>query len=119
MLDVAWQIALGTWVPPINVGFGVVWLTVIAPRIVAHRELVGWLNTRYNDRSLRKLFLSVVGGVLLFELYWLGLVLYTVGVRLFSLTPGKRAVKEQQSTGDAELGEMTRRPRDPELGWET
>ncbi|KAK8862934.1 hypothetical protein PGQ11_009169 [Apiospora arundinis] len=100
--------------------FGLLWILFIAPRIAANREFIKWLNARYDNRSLRKVFLFAVGG-LLWELYWLGLILYTVGVRLSSLIPGRRAAKEQQrdsqqNAGYAGLEETTRRPGDIELG---
>ncbi|KAK6825701.1 hypothetical protein PG987_013195 [Apiospora arundinis] len=97
--------------------FGVPWITSIAPRIAAHRELFKWLNARYDNRSLRKLFLFAVG-YLFWEVYWLGLILYTVGVRLSSLAPVKEQQRDsQQNAGNTELeGTTAGRPGDIELG---
>ncbi|KAK8107140.1 uncharacterized protein PG998_009153 [Apiospora kogelbergensis] len=112
--------------PAAHICGGFLFISVIAPRIAANRDMVRWLNVRYDNRSLRKLFLYAVG-CLLWEVYWLGLVLYTVYakvssvvklafVKLSSLRTGKRAVKEQQATRGMELEDTTRRPREPELG---
>ena len=102
-------ILISTDLPVLHLVLGMFWILLIAPRIAANRDLVDWLNARYNNRSLRKLYLYSAG-FLFWELYWLGLIFYTVGARHASLMPGKRAVKEQENVGDSKLGEKTRRP---------
>ncbi|KAK7920368.1 hypothetical protein PG985_008390 [Apiospora marii] len=108
-LPIILGMTLGLVLPTVHVFVGMFFFFSIATRIKAHRDLFRpWLDARYNDSSLRKLFIRFLG-ILLWEFYFLGLLAYTVHARLF-LALSKRRERKQQRNADIELEEA--RPKD-------
>lgn len=96
-------ITLGTGLPCVHFMAGAVWNIHIAPRIKAYRDFRAWLDARYDDRSLRKLFIRFLG-LVLWEFHFLGLIAYTTHAKV-SLALSKRREKKQQRDADIELEE--------------
>ncbi|KAK8039766.1 hypothetical protein PG993_008177 [Apiospora rasikravindrae] len=71
------------------------WLVAIPNRVKANRDLREWLDGKLDNRSLRKLFLYVCA-IFFWELYWLGLIVYTICTKLAGALRKSRARKRQQ-----------------------
>ncbi|KAK7948950.1 uncharacterized protein PG986_009836 [Apiospora aurea] len=87
--------SLGLGLPVAHFLLGLPWILSIAPRIEAHRDLRAWLDGKLEDRSLRKLCLRGCA-YLFWELYWLGLIVYTICTKLAGALGKIRARKRQQ-----------------------
>ncbi|KAK8134700.1 hypothetical protein PG984_006712 [Apiospora sp. TS-2023a] len=96
-------IILGITLPTLHIVGLMIWVTGVAPRIKANRDFRAWLDARYDDRSLRKLFLKFLE-IPFWEFHCLGVIAYTTYAKV-SLALRKRRERKEQRNANIELEE--------------